>query len=165
MRAFGTEDNRTGVTARGQRRTNGKDAAQFSMRPCLGRHRHGLHAGQRNQPMCQFVNNAKRTLDGLDRLQRMDIGKASHARDLFIQARVVLHRAATEREETEVNRVILTAKARIMAHRLRLRQAGKANVAVPFQITQARRDLRCIGKINAGCSGGANLENQCLFQH
>jgi hypothetical protein len=57
MRAFGAEDHRTRITARGQRRTNGKDATQFAMRPCLGRHRHGLHARQCNQPMRQFVND------------------------------------------------------------------------------------------------------------
>src|SRR3546814_11089454 len=51
------------------------------------------------------------------RLERMDVGKAGHPRDLFAEARIMLHRAAAEREEAEVDGVVLTAEARIVAHR------------------------------------------------
>ena len=95
----------------------------------------------------------------------MHIGKARHARDLFIQPRIMLHRATSQREEAQINRVILTAEARVMADGFRLGQTRKANVTVPFQIAKARGDLWGIGQIDARRAGRANLENQCLFKH
>src|SRR5947199_267771 len=78
-----------------------------------------------------------RALDGVDRLQRMDVGEARQARDLLVEPGIVLHRARAEREQAEVDRIILPAEPGIMAHRLRLRQAGKADRAVAFEAGQS----------------------------
>src|SRR3546814_7099090 len=47
---------------------------------------------------------------------------------LFRSPRIVLHRARAEREEAQVDSVILAAEARIVAHRLRLGQARQSDV-------------------------------------
>ena len=70
--------------------------------------------------MRQFINHGQGALHCCLRLKRVNIGKARHPRDLFIQARIVLHRATAQREEAEINGVILAAEARIMAHSFRL---------------------------------------------
>ena len=115
MCAFGDEDDRTVFTARIERRLDRQDTAQFAMRTRLGRHGNAVHAGKINQPMCQFVDHLQRTLHRFLRLQRMDVDKAFHTRHLFIEARVVLHRAATEREKAEVDGIILPRQAGVVA--------------------------------------------------
>ncbi len=166
MRAFGHEDDRTRVTTRLQRGADAQDAAQFTMRACLGAHRNAVHAGQRHQPMCEFVDHAERTLDRGHRLQGMQVGKAGHARDLLVQARIVLHRARAEREDAAVDRVVLARKARVVSDRLRLGQAGQAQVGG----TGLRSEPRCCiriagGKVDAASVLVAKFEEQFLFEH
>ena len=61
----------------------------------------------RSPQSAQFV--AKAMLAKLEdywlglRLQRMDIGETGHPRDLFVEARVVLHGAGTEWVESSIN--------------------------------------------------------------
>src|SRR5690242_7765898 len=59
----------------------------------------------------------------------MDVREAGQPRDLLVQPRIVLHRARAEREQAEIDRVILAAEARVVADGFRLRQAGKADRA------------------------------------
>ena len=94
--------------------------------PGLGRERHRRHAGQRLQPVGQLVHQLERALDGGDRLQRMEVGEAGQARQLLVQPRVVLHGARAERIERQVDGVVLLAEPHIVAHRLRLGEAGQA---------------------------------------
>src|SRR3546814_1028244 len=77
------------------------------MRPRLGAHRDAVHAGEADQPEGEFVDHTERALHGIDGGERVDIGKARQPRDLLVEARVVLHRARAEREQPEVDRVIL----------------------------------------------------------
>src|SRR3546814_2917460 len=79
-------------------------AAQFAMRPRLGAHRDAVHAGEADQPEGEFVDHTERALHGIDGGERVDIGKARQPRDLLVEARVVLHRARAEREQSEVGR-------------------------------------------------------------
>ena len=71
--------------------------------------------------------SCKRALHRVGRLQRVDVGEAGHPRDLLVEPRIVLHRARAEREQAEVDRVILAAEAGIVAHRLGLGEAGQAD--------------------------------------
>ena len=73
--------------------------------------------------MGEMIDQAERTLDRGDRLQRVHVGEAGEPGHLLVQARVVLHRARAEREEAEVDGVVLLAEADVMAHRLRLGEA------------------------------------------
>ena len=165
MRTFWAQDNRSGITARGQCGTDSQYPAKLAMRARFGRHRHRFHAGKRHEPMRKLVNNRKRALHSFHRLQRMHIRETSHPRDFFVQPRVVLHCAATQREETKVDGVILAAEAGVMAHCFWFGQTGQADIAVPFEITEARRDFGRFGEIDTGSAAIANLENQRFFKH
>ena len=73
------------------------------------------------------IDDAKRALNGRLRLERVDIGETGHPRDLFIEARIMLHRAGAEGEQAKVDGVILSAKARIMAHRFLFGEARQSD--------------------------------------
>ena len=66
----------------------------------------------------------------------MNIGKARHPSNFFIEPRIVLHRAATQRKEAEVDAVILAAKAGIMAYRFGFGKTGQADIAVALKPTE-----------------------------
>ena len=165
MRAFGNENDAAWVTTCRKSGLDAQYSAQLSVSASLRCHSDPMHARELDQPHGQLINHRQCPLHGLNRLQGVHIGKACHTRDLFIQPRIVLHRAATQREEAQIDRIILTAQAGVMADGFRFRQSGKADVAMPLQIAQARGNLRRVGKINTGCCSGANFENQCLFKH
>ena len=59
--------------------------------------------------MRQLVHDLERPAHRIDRLQRMHIGEARHPGDLLVEARIVLHRAAAEREEPEIDGIVLAA--------------------------------------------------------
>jgi hypothetical protein len=63
-----------------------------------------------HQPMRELVHQFERALDRRCRLQRVQIGEAFEARRALVQARIVLHRARAEREETEIDGVVLLDK-------------------------------------------------------
>jgi hypothetical protein len=108
MRAFGHQDDLAGSPAP-QRGLDAQHAAQLAMRPGLGRHGDAVHAGQR-QPVRQFIDHFQRALHRFCcGAERVDIGKTLHPRDLFVQARIVLHRARPERERAQVDGIVLAA--------------------------------------------------------
>jgi hypothetical protein len=53
------------------------------------------------------IDDLERALHRIDRLERVDVGEAGQPRHLLVEARIMLHRARTEREEAEVDPVIL----------------------------------------------------------
>ena len=81
-------------------------------------------------------SSAPGTVD--DRLQRMDVGEAGQARQFFVEARVVLHRAGAERVEPAVDRVILLRQPGEVAHDLRLAET-RAGRSVPCRSRPPRR--------------------------
>ncbi len=89
------------------------------------------------QPFAELRDHLQRALHGVDRLERMDVGEAGQPRDLLVEPRIVLHRARAEREEAEVDRVILPAEAGVVAHRLAARR-GRADRS--GGCARARRD-------------------------
>ena len=97
----------------------------------------------------QRFDNLERPLRGRDRLQRMDVGESRQARDFFVEARIVLHRARAERVDAGVDRIVVARQAYVMADRLRLGEAGqfdRASARVRAQPrverVRARRDRR-----------------------
>src|SRR3546814_17987611 len=74
-----------------------------------------------------FVDHRIGALHRYLRLERVDVGEARHPRDLFIEARIMLHRAASEREEAEVDRIILSRQARVMPDRFGLAESWQAD--------------------------------------
>ena len=161
------------------------------MRASLGAHRDGVHAGEVEQPPGQLIDHLQRALDRFLRLERVDVGKAGQPRDLLVQARVVLHGAGAERKQTEVDRVILARKARVVANRFGLRQPRKPDRSRSLETAEATSPLPSAGeglgrgdaplplrfapppspargegvKIDAGLFGRSNLEDQRLLEH
>ena len=118
MSAFRNQHDFASIAARFQCGPDAQDPAQLAMSARLGAHRNAFHTCQIEQPMGQLVHHAKSALHRFLRLQRVNIGKAGHPSDLFIEARIVLHRAGTKREKAKVNAIVLAAKPCVMAHGL-----------------------------------------------
>src|SRR6185437_12682806 len=95
----------------------------------------------------------------------MQVRETRHSRNLLVEARIVLHRARAEREEAEVDCVILPRQARVVAHRFRFRETRKSNIAVPLESAEARRALRHFSEIDSRLLSIPDLEYQRLFEH
>ena len=147
-----------------QRGADAHEAADFAMRARRGRHGDRRHAGQGGEPMGEDVDQLERPLRRLHRLQGVYLGEAGQARDLLVQARIVLHGAGTERIHAHVDAVVVAADADVMAYHFGFRQARQAGGALAGQTAQpiARRfvDFR---QIDARGLGRALLENQRLL--
>ena len=165
VRAFGHEDNLARVAPRLERGADAQDAAQLAVRARLGAHGDAVHAGEVDQPEGELVDYLERAAHGRDRLERMHVGEAGHARDFLVQPRIVLHRAAAEREEPEVDRVVLAAEAGVVADRLGLGQAGQADRPGAFHPAETVRAALDRGQVDAGGVVARDLEDQRLFEH
>ena len=164
VRAFGDEQHPPVLAARFERRLDAQDPAKLAVRARLGRHGDAVHAGEFDQPHREFVDDRKRALHRFLRLERVNIGEAGHPRDLFVEARVMLHRAAAKREKAEVDRIILARQARIVAHRFGLAEPRQADGIAAHQRAEIGSG-RCLVEIDAGGRGRADLEDQRLLEH
>ena len=165
MGAFGNEDHRPRIAARFKGSTDRKDTAQLAVGTCFGCHSNADHARQFDQPDREFVDHAQRTLHGFNRLKRMNVGKALHPRDFLIQAGVVLHGAGTEREEAEINGIILARQAGIMAHGFWFAEARQADGAGAVKVAEALANPGRWFNINPRRCAVADLKDQSLFEH
>jgi hypothetical protein len=162
--ALGDQHHLARIAAGVERRANAQQPAQLAVRARFGAHRHPVHAGQVEQPEGERVDHLQRPLHRFLRLQRVDVGEAGQPRDLLVEARVVLHRAAAEREQAEVDRIILPRQPRVMAHRFRLGQAGKANVAIALKTAEALGRNAHFGDVDASPVEMAALEQQRFLE-
>src|SRR5206468_11092744 len=78
-----------------------------------------------------------RALVALLRLQRVDIGEARQTRDLLVEARVVFHGARTEREQAEVDGIILPREPRVVADGFGFGEARESDGTRAFEVGQA----------------------------
>ena len=167
VRAFRDEDDLALVAARFERRADAEQAAQLAMRAGLRAHRDAVHAGELEQPDGELVDHLQRALDRLLRLERVDVGEARQPRDLLVEARVVLHRARAEREQAEVDRVILPRQARVVAHRLGLAEARQGrSAAIALEAAEARSLAlrRKLGEIDAGLLGACRSRRSAALR-
>ena len=166
MGAFRHQHDLAGIALRLQRRADAEQAAKLAMRARLGAHGDSLHAGQRQQPFGKLVHGLQRTAHGLLRLERVDVGKTGQPRDLLIEARVVLHRAGTERERPKIDGIVLPRQARVMTHGFGLRQTRQRHALLSKEARQRRKRLRFgVIEIDATFAFAAEFEDQRLFQH
>ncbi len=100
-------------------------------------------------------------------LQRVEAGKARHARRLLIDLRVVLHRAGTERIEAEINGIIAVRQVREMAHDIQFGDFRKGRSSRRFSAAQAACAGSVCGTSHSGswppAPGPASLKNQWLI--
>ena len=163
VRRFRHQHLRARLAARGERRLDRHHAAELAMRAGLRRHRDGMHAGDFEQPAAELVDQLQRAGHGGGRLQRMDVGKAGQPRHLLVEARIVLHRARAERIDAHVDGVVLLAEPHVVAHRLRLGEAGKVDRRFAAMLSEAVA-FRCGHvDVDAGDLRAADLEEQRLL--
>src|SRR5438105_2112743 len=98
--------------------------------------------------MREGVDQLERSRHGGYRLERVDVGKTGQARQFFIEARIVFHRARTERVEPAVDRVVLLREAGEVAHDLRLAEPRKTDNALPIEAAEAVAKCRRLGQID-----------------
>ena len=181
MRTFRHENDFARIATRFESGADAENAAQLTMRARLRAHRDTVHPGQLDEPESQFIGDFQRAPNRIDRLQRMDIRKTGHARDLLVKARIVLHRAGAERKQAEVDTVILSAEASVVTHGLRFGQTRETDRAFAREAAEAVRparfarlarlfdpgkvELRGVAEVHAGRLGISDFEDQRLFQH
>ena len=104
VRGIGDEDVLARVAALRQRLVHHQDAGQLAVRAGHRLQRHARHAEDLHQRLLDVPQQREIALHLVIRLQRMRQREARRARDLFVQPRVVLHRARAERIEAGVDR-------------------------------------------------------------
>ncbi len=153
---------RLALAARNQRLPDRQHARQLAMRARFRAHRHGRHVGQHFQPGRQLVDQFQRALHGRLRLHRVDVAKTREARHLLVEARIVFHRTAAQREEAEVDGIIPLRQAHVMAHHFRLRQARQAGRHLARHAAETARPVLRRGQVHAGRLSCPDLEDQPL---
>ena len=128
--------------------------------PAFGRKRHRLHAGQLDQPAAELGHKIKRALHRLFRLQRMNVREAWKPRHFLVQARIMLHRARTQREDAGVDGIVLLREAHIVADGLRLGKSRQADGFAALQAAKAGLALLGFLKIDPARLDRADLENE-----
>ena len=161
---FGHQDRPVACSPRAvERGPDRHHAAQLAVRARLGRQRDRRHAGQLDQPARELGDQLERALHGRERLQRMDVAEAGQPRHLLVEARVVLHRARAERKDAGVDGVVVLRQAHIVAHRLGLGEAGKADRLVRSSPPSRRRERLPARRDRRRSVGAADLEDQRLL--
>ena len=163
VRGFGHQHHRALLAARGQRRLDGHHAAELAVGAGLGRHGDGRHARQLAEPARQLGDQRDGAGHGGERLQRMDVAEAGQPRHALVEARVVLHGARAQRKDPGIDAVVLLAEPHVVAHGLRLAEAGQPDRLGALELAEARRELRRLLQIDAGRIGAPDLEDQRLL--
>ena len=115
---------------------NHQQAGEFALRSGGWLQRDRVHASNREQAFLQIIKDAQAALGKLRGLRRVFGGEAFQARDKFVDPRVVLHGAGTQRIHAEIDGVIPGGKA--------------SEVADDFDLADFRKTFDgCAGKFRA----------------
>ncbi len=115
MRGIGDQNFFARIALLLQVRADQQEAGEFALRARGGLQGDGVHAGDFEQALLEKAQDFEAALRKLLRLVRMLGGDAVEPGDEFIDARVVLHGAGTERIHAEVDRVVPGGEAREVA--------------------------------------------------
>ena len=146
---------------------NQQQSGEFALRSGGGFQRAGIHARDFGQAFQQQFQNLQAALREFLRLVGMLGGDAVQARDEFVHARVVLHRAGPQRVHAQIDRVIPGGQAREVAHHFDFadfREARHALTRVGRAQCGARVDLRNVQgrELHSALAGRGLLEDQSL---
>jgi len=108
-----------------QIRANHQDSGEFAVRARRWLQRDRVHSGDFDQAFAQQLQDLQRALRELLRLIRMRVRQAFTPRGNFVDARVVLHRARTERIQARIDAVVPSRDARKVANNLDLAHFGQ----------------------------------------
>jgi len=93
----------------------------------------------------------------------MDIRKSRQPRHLFVEARIMLHRAGPERIDSGVNCVVLLAETHIVPHGLRLREPRQTDLTTALQAAEPRRYQCRLSDIDSRILNRSQLKKERLF--
>ena len=96
-------------------------AGEFALCTRHRRQRYALHAGHVLEHLLQFVHARQEALAVADRPKRMPAGELGQQCQLVAGARIVFHRARTQRVELGIDREVLLRQPRVMSDRLQFR--------------------------------------------
>ena len=143
-----------------------QQAGHFAVRTGGGLQRDRIHAGDFDQALAQGLDDVQRALGNLLRLVRMAVGNALDASDGFIHARVVLHRARSQRVHAQIDGVVPRRKPGEVTDDLDLAHLGHVAQVVSFGIAEQLRQVwfRHIErrKLPGRLAGRGLLEDQSL---
>ena len=108
-----------------------RHAGQFALRTGHRRERHTGHAGDGLEHLLQFIHALHESLAVAHRPERMAAGKRRQQRERIADARVVFHRAGTQRVELRVDGKILLRQTRVVAHHLQFGGLRQHRPVVP----------------------------------
>ena len=120
---------------------NQQNAGELAVRAGGGLQRDGVHAGDFDEAALQQVDDFKHALRERLGAVGMRFGQAFDARDEFVDARVVLHRAGAERIHAEVDGVVPGGEAREVADDFDLAQLGQQARRFAVRIAEQRRGI------------------------
>ena len=142
---------------------NQQQSGQFALRAGGGLERSGVHPRDFGEAIEQQLLNFQAALRQLLRLIGMLGGDAVEARDKFIHARVVLHRARPERIHAQIDRVIPRGKPREMADDFDFADFGESRNLLAG-VVRAQRRLRVHGRHIERREFDAALAGRRLFE-
>ena len=134
VRRIGDQDVFPRVAALAQAGADHQYARQFALRARRRLKRDRVHAGDFLKAARCFVENFQTALDQSFRSVGMVRSQALQARHLFIDPRVVLHGAGTQRIEARVHSVIPGGKAREVTDDFQFRDLRKALDFAPAEL-------------------------------
>src|SRR5262249_38084958 len=93
----------------------------------------------------------------------MDVAEARQPRHALVEARIVFHRARTQREQAGIDAVVFLAETHGVPHRFRLAEAGQPQRLAPCMLAEPGSKAGWLVEVDARGVGAANLEDQRLF--
>ena len=121
----------------------------------------GGEAGDLAERLLQVQQRAEQALDVGHVLLRVQVGQPRHRRDLFVEARVVLHRAAAQGVHAALDVVVEVRQRREVAHHLRLAEGREiGGLRAPHGGRQLGRRLAIPAREGQSATAGAALVEQ-----
>jgi hypothetical protein len=142
-------------------RADHQDARELAVRAGGGLQADGVHAGDGGEVVLELGEDREHALRGALVLVRVDVLEALG--DLFVDLRVVLHRARAERVDVAVDRELAVRELRVVPHQVELGdlgEPGRSSAQVLFaQQFRHRRPVHD-GRPGGAAPGGGAFEDQ-----
>ena len=162
VRGIRNQDAGARLAARLVRRPDGHEAAQLAVGARGRPHRDRRQTGQDPEPAGRLVDHREGPLDGVGRLERVDVGEARQPGQLLVQPGVVLHRARPQRVERGVDAVVEAAEPGVVPHDGRLVEVGQPDLRGAGGRSEPRGGAGRLGQVDAAAARGAEFEEEGL---
>ena len=130
-------------------------SGKFSVGASRRLKREVAHAGNRGQSVFCFFQDLQAALYGIHRLKRMNLRESFEGSRPFIDSRIVLHRAGSERIETVVYAVGLFGQFRIMSGKIDFRHLRQMKIGFSHIIFRKRVNIHVAFRKRADAPSGS----------